>query len=236
MSDSIHDWDGAYVLGALEPADRHRYEEHLASCSSCSRSVRELAGLPGILGTLDEAEALALRDLPDDAALRDGAHASDRAAGVARRVRSRRRRNRLVTALALAAVLVVGSIGGWGLVRAVQPASQPAAAAQAHRLEPIGDSHLTADLRVTPVGWGTRIDWSCDYAATASQHTEQYEPTSYSLVVHTDTGGTATVATWTSDGGEARNLVASTAIPADDIASVDIRVTGSSRPLASTSF
>lgn len=236
MSDSIHDWDGAYVLGALEPADRHRYEEHLASCSTCSRSVRELAGLPGILGSLDEAEALALRDLPDDAALRDGAHSADRAAGVARRVRSRRRRARLVSVLALAAVLVVGSAGGWALVRAMQPAAQPVAAASVHRLAPIGGSHLTADLTVTPVRWGTRIDWSCDYGATASAHAEQYAPTSYSLVVHTDAGSTATVATWSSDGEQAKDLVASTAIPAEDIASVDIRVTGASRPLASASF
>ncbi|MGT2427162.1 anti-sigma factor family protein [Amnibacterium kyonggiense] len=234
MNDPIHEWDGAYVLGALEPADRHRYEEHLASCSACSRSVRELAGLPGILGVLDEAEALALRGIPGDTGARDGAHAAERAAGVAVRVRRRRRRNRVLVALVLTAVLVAGSAGGWALVRAGRPAVR--AVAVEHRLVAVGGSRLTADLHVTPAGWGTRIDWSCAYAATASGPAERYAPTSYSLVVHTHTGGTATVATWTSDGGEARDLVASTAIPADDIASVDIRVTGTGRPLASTSF
>lgn len=234
MSDSIHEWDGAYVLGALSPEERRRYEQHLAECSTCSRSVRELAGIPGILGTLDPAEALALRDLPDDSALRDGAHAPDRAAGVARRVRRRRRRSRITTSLVLAAVLVVGSIGGWTVVRALQPA--PRAVAAAHELTPVGDSHLSADLTVTPVGWGTRLDWSCDYKALASHADETYAPVSYSLVVHTDAGTTTTVATWTSDGGEAKGLVAATAIPADAIASIDIRVTGTTTLLASTSF
>lgn len=234
MSDSIHEWDGAYVLGALEPAERRRYEEHLTTCSTCSRSVRELAGVPGILGVLDQEEALALRDLPDDAALRDGAHSPDRAAGVARRVRLRRRRTRMTGALVLVVVLLVGSIGGWSIVRALQPPAR--AVAVAHTLEPVGGSHLSADLTVTPVGWGTRLDWSCDYTAVQSKAGTSYAPASYSLVLHTDTGSTSTVATWTSDGGEAKGLVAATAIPADTIASVDIRITGSSTPLAETTF
>ena len=59
---------------------------------------------------------------------------------------------------------------------------------------------------------------------------------SYSLVVHTDAGTTSTVATWTSDAGEAKGLVAATAIPVDAIRSIDIRVTGSKEPLAQTRF
>ena len=234
MSDSIHEWDGAYVLGALEPVERRQYEEHLATCSTCSRSVRELAGIPGILGVLDPEEALALRDLPDDAALRDRAHGPDRAAGVAIKVRRRRRRTRLAGALVLVVVLAVGSIGGWSIVRTLLPTSQPVA--EAHTLEPVGDSRLSADLTATSVRWGTRLEWSCDYRASASPTGRVYAPTSYSLVVHTDTGTTTTVATWSSDEGEAKGLVAATAIPADAIASVDIRVTGSTTPLAESAF
>ena len=52
----------------------------------------------------------------------------------------------------------------------------------------------------------------------------------------TDTGTTSTVATWTSDAGEAKGLVAATAIPVDTISAIDIRVTGSKRPLAITTF
>jgi hypothetical protein len=231
MTDSIHDWDGAYVLGALSPEERRAYEQHLAECDACSRSVRDLAGLPGILGRLDPEEAVALRDLPDGAALQDGAHVPDRAAGIARRVRRSRRRSRVVAALVVVGVLLVGSIGGWSLLRAAQP--QQAVAART--LEPVGASGLTASLSVTPVGWGTRLDWSCDYRGAASRR-ESYAPVSYSLVVHTDAGTTSTVATWTSDAGEAKGLAAATAIPVDAIRSIDIRVTGSKAPLAETRF
>ena len=231
MSESIHDWDGAYVLGALSPEERRAYEQHLAECDECSRAVQDLAGLPGILGRLDREEALALRDLPDDAALQDGAHVPDRAAGIARRVRRARRRGRILASLVVVGVLLAGSVGGFTLVRTLQP--QQAAAART--LQPVGASGLVADLRVTPVGWGTRLDWSCDYRGGGGGH-ESYAPVSYSLVVHTDSGTTATVATWTSDAGEAKGLAAATAIPIDAIRSIDIRVTGSKEPLAETRF
>lgn len=231
MSESIHDWDGAYVLGALSPEDRRAYEQHLAECATCSRGVQDLAGLPGILGRLDQEEALALRDQPDDASVRDAAHVPDRAAGIARRIR--RRRTRIAATLLVVGVLLVGSVGGWSLVRAMQPASQQVVAART--LQPVGSSGLTAALKVTPVGWGTRLDWSCDYRGDADAH-GSYAPTSYSLVIHTTTGTVSTVATWTSDAGEAKGLVASTAIPADTIRSVDIRVTGSPTALATARF
>lgn len=232
MSESIHDRDGAYVLGALSPEDRKAYEQHLAECTACSRAVQDLAGLPGILGRLDREEPLALRDRADDASAQAPGHVPDRA-GIARRIRRHRRRNRAVAAFVVVGVLLVGSIGGWSLVRAMQPAAQQAVAART--LDPVGSSGLSADLRVTPVGWGTRLDWSCDYRGEAGAR-GAYAPTSYSLVVHTSTGAVSTVATWTSDAGEAKGLVASTAIPVDTIRSIDIRVTGSPTPLAVARF
>ena len=33
------DWDSAYVIGALSPAERREYEEHLETCETCRRSV-----------------------------------------------------------------------------------------------------------------------------------------------------------------------------------------------------
>ncbi len=40
------DWDSAYVLGALSPAERREYEEHLETCETCRRSVAELVADP----------------------------------------------------------------------------------------------------------------------------------------------------------------------------------------------
>ncbi len=44
--------DGAYVLGALSPADRRDFDRHLPGCADCTRAVGGLAGLPGLLGLI----------------------------------------------------------------------------------------------------------------------------------------------------------------------------------------
>jgi hypothetical protein len=56
-----HD-DGAYVLGALSPAERAAYERHLATCAFCREAVAEVAVLPGLLGKLDAADFAKLLD------------------------------------------------------------------------------------------------------------------------------------------------------------------------------
>ena len=56
MSDLCNS-DAAYVLGALSPADRRAYEDHLRGCAECQVSVQRLAGLPGLLA-LTSAEAV----------------------------------------------------------------------------------------------------------------------------------------------------------------------------------
>jgi Putative zinc-finger len=49
--------DGAYILGALAPAERADYEKHLPTCATCREAVAQLAVLPGLLGRLDPATA-----------------------------------------------------------------------------------------------------------------------------------------------------------------------------------
>ena len=56
-ADSFSLWDAAYVLGALSPAERREFEEHLAGCARCQRSVAELAGLPGLLAQVSPEDA-----------------------------------------------------------------------------------------------------------------------------------------------------------------------------------
>ncbi len=52
--------DGAYVLGALAPAERAAFERHLGGCAPCRESVASLAVLPGLLRRLDSATAVAV--------------------------------------------------------------------------------------------------------------------------------------------------------------------------------
>jgi hypothetical protein len=61
---------GAYLLGALDPAERSAFEEHLTTCSTCKAELLRLAPLPGLLQRLtpeefDAIEAGDFVDLPD---------------------------------------------------------------------------------------------------------------------------------------------------------------------------
>jgi anti-sigma factor RsiW len=47
---------GAYVLGALEPGERRRVEEHLARCPACAAELAEFEALPGLLDRVDPAD------------------------------------------------------------------------------------------------------------------------------------------------------------------------------------
>jgi hypothetical protein len=51
---------GAYVLGALSPAERDAFERHLGECAICRDEVADLAVLPGLLGRIDAATAMAV--------------------------------------------------------------------------------------------------------------------------------------------------------------------------------
>ena len=99
QTDRFHDWDAAYVLGALDVDDRRAYERHLAHCATCSAAVSEMAGLPGILGKLSSQDAVALLGEEDvlggvDEHLRDGVHTPGLVQRLA--VAASRRRRRIV--------------------------------------------------------------------------------------------------------------------------------------------
>jgi anti-sigma factor RsiW len=58
--DDIADWDAAYVLGALNEEDRHRFEAHVAANPQVAESLSELGELVGVLARLTLHQALAL--------------------------------------------------------------------------------------------------------------------------------------------------------------------------------
>jgi anti-sigma factor RsiW len=55
---------GAYVLGALEPEDRRRFEEHLARCRACAAELAEFRLLPGLLDHVDPDDLQPVRATP----------------------------------------------------------------------------------------------------------------------------------------------------------------------------
>ena len=151
--------DAAYVLGALSPADRPAYEQHLRGCQHCQDSVQRLAGLPGLLA-LTTAEAIAEAG---------PAGAGNPAARADPRVGAERRKRRWVSggvlAASLAAVVALVSVLIFG------PA---ATAARPHRRRPcesepmtqVVPGPMTASVELTAKQWGTRSRWSVSTHST----------------------------------------------------------------------
>jgi hypothetical protein len=51
---------GAYLLGALDPAERSDFEDHIATCANCKAELLRLAPLPGLLQRLSPADYAAI--------------------------------------------------------------------------------------------------------------------------------------------------------------------------------
>jgi len=236
--DPYADWDAAYVLGMLGPADRREFEGHLAGCAACTAAVAELAGMPGILSALSRDEALALDADPTGSPAGrapapgpfDRMPAAPRSALIVPRPKNSGPRFRRALLASVAVLLLVGV--GIGLGRWVLPSSadgSAAAAPAAIAMTPVRPGTMTADLRVITKAWGTRFEWTCDYLDT-SWAADGSSPV-YLLVV-TDLAGTETpVATWSATGHAAGGLVASTSVPTAQIRSVDIRTAADAAPL-----
>jgi anti-sigma factor RsiW len=110
---------GAYVLGALEPAEEAAVREHLASCSDCAAEHASLAGLPRLLAlAAPMAEAGPPAPALEERVL--DAIAGERPHGAPLRRRLPRPRV-LVPAIAAVAAIVVAvviAVGGGGDERA----------------------------------------------------------------------------------------------------------------------
>ncbi|ULE31945.1 hypothetical protein [Mycobacterium sp. IDR2000157661] len=222
--DDIAEWDAAYVLGALSRQDRRDYEDFLAENPQRTADLTELAGMPGILNALSREEAVALTDIggPPVPAERPDNVASLARAAAKRQQRSRR--SALVAAVASAAVLAVLGVVVGSTVFPRQSAVQTVAMQPMQQAERQG---LTAQLAVTQKKWGTELHWACEYTKDWARQVDSYD-----MVVITRDGAQRTVGSWRPAGDEATGLAAATAIPTDQIRSVEIRVSGRDEPLA----
>jgi anti-sigma factor RsiW len=175
-----HD-DGAYVLGALSPAERAAYERHLATCSFCREAVRDISRLPDLLSRLDAKEFAKLLDpslTADDPATtgrraHPGASLRDMATSAPSAVtRGKRRKNLSVRFLSSAVAAMIVVIVGVGVVAWTRgtagPATPPAGPAVAMTAVG-GSSPVTATVRLSSTTGGTRVDLVCEYSKTAER-------------------------------------------------------------------
>lgn len=229
-----HD-DGAYVLGALSPAERADFEDHLGGCPDCSRGVQELAGLPGLLARVSPE---LLDEPPADQPVPDTL--LPRLVGEVRR--GQRRRMLLVAGGAAAATLVV--VGGWLAVAgvlgeddepsvAVAPPSATATPPASQEMTPVGQDSTEGEVALTQVLWGTRLDLTCSYEAAEEYHGETQPK--YAMFVSTRAGRWERVATWKGLPGKTMKLAAATATDRGDIASVEVRTAAGRTVLRLTS-
>ncbi|AMO62298.1 Conserved membrane protein of uncharacterised function [Mycolicibacterium phlei] len=220
--DDITQWDAAYLLDALNADDRRTYEDYLAAHPERADDLAGLAGLPDLLDVLSPQEALELTDLGAPAAAEPGGVAS-LAEAAARRER-RARRGMLAGFVAAAAALAVlgGVVGATVFPRT--PSVQTVAMAP---MQPGQREGVTAQLAVTEKKWGTELHWSCEYTRDWAREVDSYD-----IVVTTRDGRQTAVGSWRPAGDEATGLSAATSIPREQIASIDIRVSGTDQPLA----
>jgi hypothetical protein len=164
-----HD-DGAYVLGALSPAERAAYERHLATCSFCREAVADIAVLPGLLGRLDPAEFAKLLDptltshTPERNRMPDLVTAAQT---TRRRERKKFRVRVLSTALAAAMVALIVGLGAmfWMDGRTTQPSPPGPAVA----MTPVnGAVPVSAELNLAGASGGTKVNLVCYYTKSSA--------------------------------------------------------------------
>jgi hypothetical protein len=214
-TDEFSHYDAAYVLGALSPADRCEFEDHLKICAACANSVSDLAGLPGLMSKVsldqltEEAEPLPETLLPS----------------LARAVRSERRKRRLAVGAAAAAAACVLTVGTVGITRAESPVRPPVASSAASAsstanlvMTAVAPSPVTASARLVAMAWGTAIDLTCNYRTNGS-----YPATPYSMVVIDRSGAVQQVATWNAVPNRELTVTGATSQARTDITAVEIR-------------
>jgi hypothetical protein len=219
MSCEFAHYDGAYVLGALSPADRQAFENHLTQCDDCARSVRELAGLPGLLARVDPR---VVEDPPIDVPV-----PPTLLPALVREVRRGRRRRVYLTVGAAAATIVIAA-GATALITgnngSDNPVAGPTSSATAttdQPMSPVGSGPLKASLGFASVAWGTKINLSCSY-----DKTDEWDASGspgYALVVRTRDGKEQQVARWRGIPGKTIRLTAATDSNRKDISSVEVR-------------
>ena len=183
----VRDELGVYVLGAIEPGERGRVDEHLASCPRCRDELAGLAALPGLL-----------RKIPADGAIwawiDDGGDPLPGAALdtlIGRVTTIRRRRRRLTAAAAgalLAGVAAAASLAAFQALAGVPHWTAAVAAAS-----PV--TGAWAEVRYAAQPWGTELE---------VQVTGVRAGTRCQLVVTGARGQDAAAGGWTITAGSAR--------------------------------
>lgn len=183
--------DAAYVLDALEEADRLAFEAHLVSCPLCRAAVAELGELPAFLGSVPVAEVSTweLEPLPESLLPRLLTEVAAK-----RRRRSWRTAALSFAAACLLALLVIGGSYQWTQSHRPQPLAMQAVGPNP------GDVRATVTL--TGSGSGTRIELDCGYHSASSTSYPPGDAPSYRMVAYNRLGQERDLGSWSPQPGE----------------------------------
>ncbi|MEV0644024.1 zf-HC2 domain-containing protein [Phytomonospora sp. NPDC050363] len=210
-----HHHDGAaYVLGALDPADRARFESHLPGCAECGATVSGLAQLPGVLAHAPIEDMLAEGAAPP----------ADTLAGLIRRVRVDRRQRKWRTALVAAAAAVLVSAGSLSAAELLRPEPEsPPIVAQPDSIDvvfaPVEGFDVQGDAALTRFPGGTQIRIDCAYTVKDSY----LGGLPYRLVVTNGKGDDDVAGSWHAKDGLSEGITLFTRWSPENIAAMEIQ-------------
>lgn len=202
--------DAAYLLGALDPEERQRFEAHLSACPPCAQAVSGFAGIPGLLARLT----------PDQVAAAEGDVEEPPPAlltSVLRVARRERRVSRWRVAVASgAAAACLGVLGVLGVEFATQntPPQEPPGVA----LQSVGGAPVNATVSLHAEPWGTQIRMHCEYDGQYANPGAQYV-----LVVRDRGGEPYKLDTWRVLPGHVADVGGTTALSREDISAVEVQ-------------
>jgi hypothetical protein len=148
---------GAYVLGALAPADRSVLDQHLVSCPRCREELAALAGLPALLRRVPLADAALLcSESAAESGMGAGAPGQSLASMLDQVARVRRRRSWLTAAatVLIAAMAVALGLQAWPHAARLSVPNGPLAAT-ATGFSPV--TRAGATVRYSARAWGTQV-------------------------------------------------------------------------------
>jgi hypothetical protein len=198
---------GAYVLGALEPAERAVLEAHLAECGPCREELASLAALPGLLGRVSLAEV--------DAPAEPRPQLLTRLLEAAAARRRRSRRIRLVIGSAAAAVVIAA-----GVVSGVSVTSSDQGPAGTTFTATNPASRISASVVEWPKAWGAALEVRVTGTAD-NPYLDKCQ-----LVAVASDGSTEVAASWSAPSSGSVVAQGATGFAASDIARFDIVAAG----------
>ncbi len=203
-SDPFQHDDAAYVLGALSEPEHEAFEAHLVTCAACTLRVNTLTAVPKLLADITAGDlAKPAAESEPDTLL----------PGLLRRAASARRRQRwLVTGLGglAAACLIALAVTVW-------PSAPASDRPHPQAMTALTASPVQATAALIDHKWGTQIDLDCyatSYAGSAR--------VTYSLQLIDRHGTAHELGTWTLEPGGETTFTSGTALPRDQISSLQI--------------